>query len=133
MTVSVLIITHEQVGQALLGAATATLGELPLPTTAVTVSYDTDPEELIPRLKRVAQNAEHGQGLIILTDLYGSTPCNIARSLQDNPRIKVISGLNLPMLIRLMNYPNCDVNELAEKALTGGRDGVIACEDNEPC
>ena len=128
MTVSVLIITHEEIGSALLNAATSTLGELPLPTTVVTVDYTTDPEQLIPRLQRVAQNVEHGQGLLILTDLYGSTPSNIAQALNNNRRIRVISGLNLPMLIRIMNYSTLDVHALADKALSGGRDGVRACE-----
>jgi len=127
MTVSVLLITHEEIGSALLNAAETTLGELPLPTTVITVSYETDPELLIPRLKKMAGNIEKGQGLLILTDLYGSTPSNIATHLQENPRVKVISGLNLPMLIRLMNYPDLDISQLAEKALSGGRDGVMNC------
>lgn len=124
MTVSVLLITHEEIGSALLSAVTTTLGELPLPTTVVTVNYDTDPELLLPRLEQLTQNIEHGQGLLILTDLFGSTPCNIAKQLQINQRIRIVTGLNLPMLIRVMNYPGLSVEELAEKAYTGGRDGI---------
>jgi len=129
MTVSVLVITHEEIGSALISAATTTLGCLPLPTTVVTVSYDSDPELMIPKLQQLAKNIEHGQGLLILTDLYGSTPSNIATSLRNNSRIKVISGLNLPMLIRTMNYADADVETLAMKALSGGRDGIISCNE----
>ena len=128
MTVSIMIITHEQVGNALLSAATSVLGVLPLPTTVVAVGYDTDPDLLIPRLQKAAEDLEHGQGLLILTDLYGATPSNIALSFKNHSRIRIICGLNLPMLIRTMNYPTLDVDALAERALTGGRDGVRQCE-----
>ncbi len=136
MTVSIMIITHEQVGNALLSAATSVLGELPLPTTVIAVGYDADPDALIPRLQRAAEELEQGQGLLILTDLYGATPSNIALSLKNQSRIRVVCGLNLPMLIRTMNYPTLDVDALAERALSGGRDGVRQCEmkmDAECC
>lgn len=129
MTVSILLITHDEVGNALVNTATNTLGELPLPTTVVTINHATDPEELLPKLERMATNIEHGQGLLILTDLYGSTPSNIATHLQKNSRVRVVAGLNLPMLIRVMNYPQLDVYALAEKALSGGKDGVVNCSD----
>lgn len=125
MTVSILLITHEEVGNALLSAVTRTLGELPLPTTVVTVTYDTDPALLIPRLEELTQNIGYGQGVLILTDLYGSTPCNIAQQLKGNSQIRIVTGLNLPMLIRVMNYPTLTVDELVQKAYTGGHDGII--------
>jgi len=57
-----------------------------------------------------------------VTDLYGSTPSNIACRLQDLSNVRVVSGL-----IRVLNYPDLDLDELAHKALTGGRDGVLTC------
>lgn len=129
MTVSIMLITHEEVGNALLSAVTTTLGELPLPTTVVTINYDTDPALLMPRLDLLTQNMDHGAGLLILTDLYGSTPCNIAKQLQTNNRIRIVTGLNLPMLIRVMNYPKLSIAELAEKAYSGGRDGIKTYEE----
>ena len=131
MSVNLLIITHEEIGDALVKAASSALGGMPLPTTVVTVSYDTDPDELLKKLKQVSCNLLQGDdGLLVLTDLYGSTPSNIAASLQENNRIRVIAGLNLPMLIRIMNYSQLPLEELAEKALSGGKDGVINCSKN---
>ena len=127
MPVNVLLITHQEVGTALLQAATNTLGELPLATTVISVNEDTDPETLLPRLQQFASQIDRGQGLLILTDLYGSTPSNIAASLQEPANIRVIAGLNLPMLIRVMNYANLALPELAQKALSGGKDGIINC------
>lgn len=133
MTVSVMLITHQEVGEAMLNAVASTIGELPLPTTIVSIDYKTDPDTLLPRLKQATEQLEDGQGLLILTDLYGSTPCNIATALGDTPRIKVVSGLNLPMLFRVMNlnYADLSVNELAEKAISGGKEGVINCESDK--
>ncbi len=129
MTVSVVLITHEEIGTALLNTASRTFaGELPLATTAVAVSYDIDPDELLTKLKRLAHTVESEDGLLVLTDMYGSTPCNIALSLQETDNIEVVTGLNLPMLIRVMNYPQLPLAELAQKAISGGKEGVIECK-----
>jgi len=128
MAVSILIIAHDEIGQALLSAANKTLGELPLQSTAITVSFDADPERLVPKLKDLAKTLDEGDGVLILTDLYGSTPSNIAANLHLHDQIRVVSGLNLPMLIRVMNYPQSDLCTLAQKAFSGGKDGVINCE-----
>lgn len=130
MAVRLLIITHSDVGSALINAVNTTLGELPLETTVVPVNYDSKPEYLLQRLKNLIETQDSTEGILILTDLYGSTPCNIAVNLCKNKKIRVISGLNLPMLIRVMNYPKLDLNTLATKALSGGRDGVI-CYNGE--
>lgn len=130
MTISVMLITHEEVGHAFINTVSKTFGggDLPLPTTVVSIDEDTDPELIMPRLQRAAEQIEDGQGLLILTDLFGSTPCNIATELGQQQRVRVVTGLNLPMLMRLMNYADLDLDELAEKAASGGKDGVIQCE-----
>jgi PTS system ascorbate-specific IIA component len=64
--------------------------------------------------------------------MYGSTPSNIANRLMKRPEVSVISGISLPMLIRVMNYPKLSLPELINKALTGGHDGILLCgEDKE--
>ncbi|NNM59740.1 MAG: PTS sugar transporter subunit IIA [Legionellales bacterium] len=127
MTVSVLLITHEDIGNAMLHIAQQTYGELPLPVTPVTVSYESDPDELLVKLKNFIREIGETEGVLILTDMFGSTPCNLAQNLEAVGNIKVISGLNLPMLIRILNYPTLTLNELAEKAISGGKEGVIDC------
>ena len=110
--------THEAVGTALLQAAQKALGTLPPPTTVITVAYETDPDQPT-------------KGLLILTDLYGATPSNIAEKLQhpvcQHQFVRIVSGLNLPMLIRVMNYAELPLDLLVEKAISGGKDGVINC------
>ena len=64
-------------------------------------------------------------GLLILTDSYGSTPCNIANDFLDTGNSILISGLNLPMLIRIMNYRSLPLDELKDVAVEGGKHGII--------
>lgn len=125
MSVSLLIITHNEIGDALLSAAHSALGELPLPTTVVAVTYEMDPDDILKKLKKLIKAIKSSDGILILTDLYGSTPCNIAKGLKEFEHVNVISGLNLPMLIRLMNYPKLGLKDLTKKALSGGRDGIM--------
>jgi len=62
--------------------------------------------------------------------MYGSTPSNIATRLCDhNDKVVVIAGINLPMLVRLLNYPNLNLDQLADKALSGGQDGILLCRN----
>jgi PTS system ascorbate-specific IIA component len=127
MSVSIILITHEDIGNAMLHIAERTYGKLPLPVTPVGVSYNTDPETLRPKLGQFIQRADSGEGVLLLTDMFGATPCNLAKNLEQFGRIKVVSGLNLPMLIKVLNYPQLNLTQLAEKAIDGGRNGVMAC------
>ena len=126
MSVAVLIITHHEVGHALVNALLTTYADnIPLPLETFEVSSDADPDKLIPKLREMIQKLDQGEGVLILTDLFGSTPSNIAYELQNVSNIKIVTGLNLPMLIRVMNYPRLVLNELAEKAMKGGQAGII--------
>lgn len=129
MTVGILIITHDNVGSALLNAAIKMFNELPIPALAVSINHDIDPKLSIFKLKTLIEDLNMGDGVLVLTDLFGATPTNLARVLQDETKIKIVSGVNLPMLIRVMNYPQLSLAKLAEKALSGGRDGVLNCAE----
>lgn len=132
MSVSILIISHDEIGSALLNAVKQTFGsELPLSVATVELVANADPEEMVPKLKKVVQALNQGDGVLILTDLFGSTPSNIAHNIQDCHDIRIVTGLNLPMLIRVMNYPQLNLQKLAEKARTGGQCGIIECEKVE--
>lgn len=132
MSVSILIISHDEIGTALLNTVKQTFGsELPLPAATIELNSDADPEILIPKLKTVVKALDQGAGVLILTDLFGSTPSNIAQEIQKYNNVRVITGLNLPMLIRVMNYPHLSLAELSEKARTGGQCGIIECHSKE--
>jgi len=127
MTVSVLLITHDNVGKALLEAAINTLSFCPLSAEILSIQADCDPEPTIQHAMQKIHNLDHGQGVLILTDIYGSTPSNIACALSDKENVRIISGINLPMLIRVLNYPNLELDELVIKAISGGKEGIMDC------
>jgi PTS system ascorbate-specific IIA component len=80
---------------------------------------------LLQRAKKALAALDTGDGVLVLTDLFGSTPSNIAARLLDSSRTRVVTGINLPMLIRVLNYPQLDLASLAAKAVSGGLDGVF--------
>ena len=129
MSVGILIITHSNIGLSLYDAVTSVIGKCPLPTKLLPVSLDCEPEDLVLKAHKLISELDKGQGVLVLTDMYGSTPSNIACKLA-NGKVQVVAGIILPMLVRVMNYPNLDLPQLANKALSGGHEGVISCQHN---
>jgi PTS system ascorbate-specific IIA component len=126
MSVGVLLLTHEAMGGALLGAARHVLGNLPLPVDFHEVAADADPDELLREAASSARALDDGDGVLVLSDLYGATPCNVAQRLPDlGVRMHCVSGLNLPMLLRVLNYPEQSLDQLAQTAASGGRGGIF--------
>lgn len=126
MTVGVLLITHSGIGGALLNVVTGTFGALPLKVAHLSVSRDPDPDFLLAKAGYLVNKLDKGDGVLVLTDMYGSTPSNIAQRLCHlGYAVRVLSGLNLPMLFRIMSYPFLSLTELAIKAVSGGKDGIV--------
>lgn len=126
MSVGILLITHSGIGGALLNVAHGTFGQLPLCATHLSVSRDPEPELLIAKAAHLVRKLDSGQGVLVLTDMFGSTPSNIAQGLQSQGlSIRVITGLNVPMLFRILNYPHLPLGPLAKKAVDGGKDGIF--------
>lgn len=127
MNVGILLITHGNIGAVLLQNAIEVLGVCPLQTTTLSAPADCDPDRILKDASEAANRLDTGDGVLVLTDLYGSTPSNIACRLHIQHTVRVVSGVNLPMLIRVLNYPGMSLDELTHKAVTGGRDGVLTC------
>jgi len=133
MSVGLLLITHNRIGAELLDTATRMLGRCPLPALAIGVSEQDDPDQLKERLRRAARRVDRGGGLLILTDLYGATPSNVANRLDTGSEVVILTGVNLPMLVRVLNYAGLELPALAQKALSGGHDGVLTCPRRHDC
>jgi PTS system ascorbate-specific IIA component len=129
MSVGLLLITHNRIGVELLETATRMLGCCPLAALAIAVQEQDDPDQLRQRILDSAEHLDDGGGVLVLTDLYGATPTNITDALRGRSRVRVLCGVNLPMLVRVLNYNQLELAPLAEKALSGGRDGVLGCEE----
>lgn len=130
MSVGLLVISHSGIGPALLGTTTHMLSGCPLNARLLTASAESEPEELIASALELLDVLDEGDGVLVLTDMYGSTPSNIASRLSEYHNIRIISGMNLPMMVRILNYPHLKLDALAEKAVSGGRDGVLLVTDD---
>ncbi len=131
MTVGLLIITHDRIGETLLLTAKRMLGAMPISAKALSVTIDANIETLSQEALSLLNQIDHGEGVLVLTDMYGSTPSNIAFGLMRPGQVNVISGINLPMLIRTLNYASLDLNALTEKAISGGKEGIFCCTQVE--
>ena len=126
MSVGILLVTHEGVGSALLAVATRLLRNLPLACEAFEVPFDADPEAMLPLASAALRKVDGGHGVLVLTDLYGATPSNIAAKLSRlGTPVRRVSALSLPMLLRVMNYADLPLDELPAVAAAGARNGVI--------
>ena len=125
MTIGVLIVSHELLGQTMLDISVKTLSVCPLATKVLSVQLECDPGELAENAEKLVKELDTGDGVLILSDLCGATPSNIACRLSYHQHVKVVVGLNMPMLLRILNYPNLSLEEMADKAVDGGRQGVM--------
>ena len=131
MKTGLLLITHGNIGRDMLDTVTEILGTCPLHAEILAIHADSDPDKLLETADHLCAKLEQGGGVLVLTDLYGSTPSNIATRLLDRHELRVISGVNIPMLIRILNYPEMKLQALCEKALNGARDGIIVSNRKE--
>jgi PTS system ascorbate-specific IIA component len=128
MAVGILVVSHNGIGAELIKTAKQMLAcEPPLPLDMICIEPDDKPEKVLQKLDVVLLNVDKGDGVLMLTDMFGSTPSNIACSVSERDDISIISGLNLPMLIRVLNYPTLTLKELEQKAISGGQEGVLRC------
>lgn len=125
--IAVLLVTHGRMGQDLVNTSTHMLGGLSLRTAVIEVRRDDDPDERVRATQAQSIELDDGDGVLLLTDAFGSTPSNVANRAVENTRHRVVAGLNLPMLVRIYNYPDLKLEEMAASAVEGGRLGVMAC------
>ncbi|CBA16627.1 PTS sugar transporter subunit IIA [Xanthomonas albilineans] len=126
MACGILLITHPGIGAALLSVATGLLQQLPLKTEAFEVPLDADLDALLPKASSALRRVDDGDGVLVLTDVYGASPSNLAMRLARlGTPVRRVSALSLPMLLRIMNYPEQSLDQLPATAAAGSRNGVV--------
>jgi len=126
MAVGILLVTHTGIGNAMVAVASSLLRNLPLKLEAFEVPFDSDPDLLLPQASAALRRVDDGSGVLVLTDLYGATPSNLAAKLAHlGTPVRRISALNLPMLLRVLNYPELELDKLPAVATAGARNGVV--------
>ena len=128
MSVGVLLVTHPGVGSAMLHIVMRIIGSSSLPIKCLEVPPDAALDPVTERAHSMLKVLDRGAGVLVLTDLYGATPHNVAQEIAcGRAGLSVLSGLNLPMLLRICNYPDDDLDTLARKAAEGGNRGIMSC------
>jgi len=122
--IGILVVTHEYLGEHLIRCATHVLGEKPEQLMNLGVFVENDPDDTLIKMRTYVQQLDTGGGVLILCDILGATPCNIASRLVQNEHVACIAGINLPMLIRALTYRNETLTTVVNKTLSGGKNSV---------
>lgn len=126
MSVGVLLVTHEGIASSLMAAARRVIRVMPLKVGIFEVPWDVGDGVVSSRtLRQELRELDEGKGVLVLADLYGATPFNLAGEYEPGRTLMRVAGLNLPMLLRVLTYPEKGLQELAEVARDGGRSGVV--------
>ena len=123
--IGILIIAHGGLGESLIYCVTHVLGKQPPQLAHFAVGTNDDPSDLLPQAQQVVSTLNTGSGVLILSDIYGASPCNLVTKLLAPGKVEGVAGVNLPMLVRVLNYRDKSIKVCLEKAVTGGRDGVV--------
>lgn len=123
--IGILIISHGNLGDSLIHCANHVLGGRSPHLTGLSITIRDDPDAAVDKALELIKQLDQGDGVLILCDICGATPCNVASRLINLGRVECLAGVNLPMLVRALTYRTESLTVATEKALAGGRDGVI--------
>ncbi len=127
--VGALVVTHGQLGQELVSAAQAIVGEISY-IAAVSIGWNDDVNESKKKIEQAVSEVDQGKGVIILTDMFGGTPSNLSFPLLKKNELEIVTGVNLPMVIKLANQSGADsLSELVTQVKKQGQSHIsIASE-----
>ena len=134
--IGLLIIAHGTLGESLIHCASHVMGKRPLYLRQLGVTIHDEPDAILPQGRDLVRFLDQGQGVLVLTDIFGATPSNIACRLLEPGRVQGVSGVNLPMLIKALSYREHPMETLIEKALFGATEGIVRMPsgaDIAPC
>ena len=123
--IGLFLITHTTYGESLIQCACHVLNKRPAQLAQLGVALQDDPLDLLPLARDMIKLVDSGDGVLIMSDVYGATPSNVAMKLLVPGRIEGLAGVNLPMLLRALTYRDKDMETLVTRATTGGRDGIV--------
>ena len=125
MMIGIFLITHGTFGESLIQNVCHILNKRPPQISQLGVSAQDDPLDILPMARLLLKELDGGQGVLILTDILGATPSNLALKLLEPGRVEGVAGVSLPMLLRALTYRKNGMETLLQKTISGGHDGVI--------
>ena len=123
--IGVLVVTHGSIGEALLSSATQILGNAQAQTATLSVWRQDDPDDLVLRARELLDTLDAGDGVLVITDIFGATPGNVVSRLLEDDHIEGVSGVSLPMLLRVLTGRNGSLSAAVKRAVSGGSEGVV--------
>ena len=123
--IGLFLVTHSSLGESLIQCACHVLNKRPVQIAQIGVAAQDDPLDALPLACEMLKLVDGGRGVLILTDIFGATPANVAAKLLEPGRIEGVAGVNLPMLLRALNHRDKDMETLITRTIAGGRDGII--------
>ncbi len=130
--VGILLITHNGLGDSLTDCVRHVLGSVPPHLKSLSILANDDPVRKEEEARALIVQLDKGRGVLLLSDVFGATPCNIARRLCKPGRVEGVAGVNLPMLLRVACFCNLPLNELVLRALAGGKECIVTI-NSEGC
>ena len=123
--IGVLLITHGSFGESLVQNVCHVLNKRPPLIAQLGVAAQDDPLDILPLARLLLREVDSGEGVLVMTDVYGATPGNLALKLLEPGRIEGVAGVNLPMLLRALTYREKGLETMLQKAISGAHDGVV--------
>ena len=123
--IGILLITHGTFGEALIQNVCHVLNKRPPLIAQLGLAAQDDPLDLLPLAKTLLNEVDGGEGVLVMTDIYGASPSNLAMKLLEPGRVEGVAGASLPMLLRALTYREKGMETMITKAVSGGRDGVM--------
>ncbi|MDP2915937.1 MAG: hypothetical protein Q8O91_10850 [Candidatus Aminicenantes bacterium] len=119
-----IIVSHGKLGEELLNALTIILGEAPNIET-ISIGWYDDVEESKKKINQSLKRVDQKSGVVIFTDMFGGTPSNLSFTFQKDGQVEIITGINLPMLIKFVSLQrNNNIKDVARKVVEQGRKNI---------
>jgi len=131
MTIGILIIAHAPLASALRACVLHVFPEVEHSLYALDVTANEPPEDTLASARIIVDQLD-APGVLVLTDVFGATPCNVAQKLVDGVHSKLVAGVNLPMLLRTVNYRQESLDLLVARALAGGSQCIMQVAVSAP-
>jgi mannose PTS system EIIA component len=127
MSAAILIVSHGEMGNALIDVAEKMIGHFPVQIDQVGIDFDTPIDQASQQVSTKLEKLNRGEGVLVLTDIFGATPSNVACQFQQSNKIAIVSGINLPMLLKVVSEPRLSLEEMRNRAIESGKTGIIHC------
>ena len=129
--IGIVVVTHGQLARELVSSAEMIVGEIPN-VTAVSIGWHDSPDDAQKEIREAIARVEKGGGTVLLTDMFGGTPTNLSLPFLEKDKVEVVTGVNLPMLIKLVNLReqgSSDLLEVARQTCSQGKESIYQASD----